>query len=262
MKKIFVLFILALSFLCVSFTDVNASASEASIRGFNVTDFTYVDDEANDYLDMYGSSHYYGKINLWTAVYKFYNAEEDKMFYAVLMEATINASTFKNASRSFSAKRIDFNVVFDNPYARLVSYSPQPQAGSYTITTSFGYTLTYASGVGYYISPSISYSLTQEFDEISQYVDENNSSVLLRFNFTRYADNERGVPYQGAYRQKAVAYFAIDDYSINSSSMSNSEIVIDYDGSIFKDGAWFESNYTLTSRINDTYKYTSNGNFN
>jgi len=84
----------------------------------------------------------------------------------------------------------------------------------------------------------------------------------MEFNFSRYADNVRGIPYQGAYRQRAIVYFAIDNYSTNQNYLTNSQIVINYYGSIFKDGAWFESNYTNVGLMNDTYHYTSNGNYN
>ncbi len=261
MKKVLILFVLSLTLLMVTNGIVKADVSEATLRGFDIEDFVYVDDEPNNIIELEGKKFYYGKINSWSAVYRFYNYEEDKMFYAILVEGMIDASTEKKLTRSFSAQYMKISIKFDSSYARLVSYSPEPQPGTYTITYGFGMTLTYNDGYAY-VEPTISYSLSQEFDEISQHVSEGNNSVSMTFNFSRYADNVRGVPYQGAYRQRAVAYFAIDEYSLYKNYLSSSQIVIDYTGCIFKDGAWGDLNYSYPKTINDTYKYTSNGNYN
>lgn len=262
MKKNITVLLLFISILLINASRVNADTSEASLRGFDIYDFDYVADEANDLVEIRGSKYYYGEIGLWTAIYKYYSNEEDKMIYAVLIEGSINATTEKNVKRSFSAKRMDFDIKFDSNYARLVTYSPQPELNDYSVTTSYGNSLEYDPTIGAYLSPSITYSLTETFDEISQYIDENDNSVLLRFNFSRYANNVRGIPYQGTYRQQATVFFAVDDYSTNYHQMAGSQIVINYDGYIFKDTVWWAgSNFTDDESINDTYKYTNNGNF-
>lgn len=238
------------------------SASEAAVRGFELDGFKYLNHETSDIKVLTGSKHKYGEMNMWTSVYRYYIEAEDKMIYAVLVEAMVNSSTEKNASRSFSTKQMRINVDFDSNHARLVTYTPRVEGGSYTLSTSIGTQHVYIPELGIITLPTITQTITEEFKEISLFPTNRDNGVTLDFNFTRYADNRRGTPYQGSYSQQAAVYFSIDRYSHNVSNLEKAKITINYTPSIFKDAAWFEKNATY-NYTTDThqYKYTSNGNF-
>ncbi|VEU80523.1 hypothetical protein [Haploplasma axanthum] len=261
MKKVLITMLLLVVGLVLYTTEV--SASEADLRGFDIDGFSYVADHTSNIEELWGAKHYYGKMNMWTSIYKVYIPDEDKMFYAVLVEAMIDASTEKNASRSFSSMQIGLNVKFDSRYARLVTYTPKYENSSYTVSISIGTQHIYIPNLGIVTLPTITQTLTEEFKEIALYSSEEDNGILMNFDFTRYADNKRGTPYQGAYRQQATIYFSVDNYSVNFPRLSNSKIAINYTPLIFKDAAWFEKNaiYDYVTHTHQ-YNYSSNGNFN
>lgn len=100
---------------------------------------------------------------------------------------------------------------------------------------------------------SVSHHLPDKYKEvdITTKINKKEDGASTVLFFPNYAENVRSDLYQGEYSFQGAYLLSIKNYS----SKLETNIKIQYFGTIFKDAAWGECNYTYTKTITHEYKF-------
>lgn len=242
-----------LTIAILSISDVQAASGTAAIKAFNVNNMIYNDDKSAGYYQIETPDNYYGKINLWAAVYSYYDTSDDTKYFSLLWEAEIESSTYQSSIKRFVNRNIEVKI--SSNYDAIEKIGSRPNSdnfeGGYETTATIKAEID--SDDGFKVGGS--FSTTSHYKELSLVTTQDMRSVLYNFEFTRYASNSinKKAPYRGNYKQHGIVIFQVEDYS--TEHLLNKKIVVDFKGTIFKDH-WIK-NENLYGNRSLTFTYNS-----
>lgn len=188
MKRFFVLFSLVfVIFLCNTFS-INASESDATIRGYNISkEWTYVNDAEYEFEDVYGDHYYEGQMFSWMGIYKHFDNSANEMFVLVLCTGKMqpNQKSYWDQRRwNNQEMKIEFYPEIENTFSvSEVSCGPQSSES----TTSWGTTVIVGNS-----NLGIEFQNTNTEPDISvsaKIDDQRKNKVIITHSFNNYSRN-------------------------------------------------------------------------
>lgn len=250
LKKFLIPFLIV--FVCVILSNVNVCAAEIteeSLRGFNISnDFTFIDDDYKDSGKLSGDKWYYGKQDIWTGLYSYYNSSTNRKYYIVLASAclTSNPNSEKNGYYRFVNENMKIEVKCNsNGNVKMIKYDPESYgktevSDTITRTISFGIEkngsisvdengeIKISSEKSYNASYTISWSETIYKDNIVLNPSklDNDNGVLYDYIFNNTTNKKINnlMPFRGSVIQRTMTIFEIKDYSQEIDDRINFEI--------------------------------------
>ena len=243
-----------------------AASGYATLKGFNVENWTYIDDLNTELVAVNNGDTSYGSISLWSSRYIAINEEEDVYYITVLVEAKIAAN-----GDGFANEKMQIKITHRGAECDLVVYAPEQVASSYTVSEGF------SIGVDKN-GPKASYSFqtAQTYSEIDMTVTSSNSSyystpeknIEFVFSFNGYDnwDNDTRSPFKGTIIQRISVTYAIENWSQSNFDSDLDKTIVSYTGTIRQHCfLWFANSksktiehtiYDLRSNV-DTYSNTN-----
>lgn len=190
MRKLLVnLIVLVLLLSSFSVCMVNASSSDAEVRGYTISNnWTYINDVTNDYKEVWGETYYEGKMSSWMGFYKYLDETTNDMFILVMCTGTMmpNQESYWDQKRwNNQEMRIEFYpTIVDTSIVNLVSYSPMSSEGTMSWSTSIG-----TDGSNLSVSAGQSYT-SPEISVNPKLLENQNNGIKISHNFINYSSNE------------------------------------------------------------------------
>jgi hypothetical protein len=253
MKKLIVTFFIVITGIFLLNTKSFAAVHTATMKGITTNNLDYVSDFNTNYKEINGSRYYYGKIKLWTAVYKKYFSDSDTMYYVVFAQSFING-TNKTKKGYYHSDEMNVNIELRGKNVSEISYSPTEVELTYSTTESLNLSGTF--GTENTVSIGYSYQETYNKSDIGLKINSNDYNNRANVNFiydflnSRKTKSSERSPYIGEYYTISATVFEVANYSKNDKLYT---VDISYTGKIFRYSLTKARNYLMGLDIRHVY---------